>query len=327
MIQDRDPTDPSPLCSSSRSSRAPSSFLIENLLRSTLTSTCRRDSVEQGAEESASLSVEVLGRSGTSRGEAEEAHDSSSTPSRFYRPGNSVESNSPQSTSDREFPTGTGLGQGDSDREHSRDEDEEDIHGGGGGGGGGEGGGGESPTVEVQDAAEARGHASSLTRHVVDGDDDDDDDEDDNTNPKAAERKKKTRTVFSRTQVFQLESTFDRKRYLSSSERASLAATLQLTETQVKIWFQNRRNKWKRQLAADMEAGGHAGEIPAFSTQRIVRVPILYHENSAAGTLPQMMASSSPSSLVGYSNPFSHPLTYHLGHPLAFVTSQMTGRV
>ncbi|CAJ1086231.1 homeobox protein HMX1 [Xyrichtys novacula] len=67
-------------------------------------------------------------------------------------------------------------------------------------------------------------------------------------------RKKKTRTVFSRSQVFQLESTFDLKRYLSSSERAGLAATLQLTETQVKIWFQNRRNKWKRQIAADMEA-------------------------------------------------------------------------
>ncbi|CAG03286.1 unnamed protein product, partial [Tetraodon nigroviridis] len=67
-------------------------------------------------------------------------------------------------------------------------------------------------------------------------------------------RKKKTRTVFSRSQVFQLESTFDVKRYLSSSERAGLAATLHLTETQVKIWFQNRRNKWKRQLAADLEA-------------------------------------------------------------------------
>ena len=46
-------------------------------------------------------------------------------------------------------------------------------------------------------------------------------------------RKKKTRTVFSRSQVFQLESTFDLKRYLSSSERAGLAASLQLTETQV----------------------------------------------------------------------------------------------
>lgn len=86
-------------------------------------------------------------------------------------------------------------------------------------------------------------------------------------------RKKKTRTVFSRSQVFQLESTFDRKRYLSSSERAGLAASLGLTETQVKIWFQNRRNKWKRQLAADLEAANmhHAA-------QRLVRIPVIYHE-------------------------------------------------
>ncbi|ELW62777.1 Homeobox protein HMX1 [Tupaia chinensis] len=91
-------------------------------------------------------------------------------------------------------------------------------------------------------------------------------------------RKKKTRTVFSRSQVFQLESTFDLKRYLSSAERAGLAASLQLTETQVKIWFQNRRNKWKRQLAAELEAAN----LSHAAAQRIVRVPILYHENSAA---------------------------------------------
>ncbi|XP_029463950.1 LOW QUALITY PROTEIN: homeobox protein HMX3 [Rhinatrema bivittatum] len=89
-------------------------------------------------------------------------------------------------------------------------------------------------------------------------------------------RKKKTRTVFSRSQVFQLESTFDLKRYLSSSERAGLAASLHLTETQVKIWFQNRRNKWKRQLAAELEAAN----LSQAAAQRIVRVPILYHESS-----------------------------------------------
>lgn len=91
-----------------------------------------------------------------------------------------------------------------------------------------------------------------------------------------AKRKKKTRTVFSRAQVFQLESTFDLKRYLSSSERAGLAASLRLTETQVKIWFQNRRNKWKRQLAAELEAANMANM--AHAAQRLVRVPVLYHE-------------------------------------------------
>ena len=101
-----------------------------------------------------------------------------------------------------------------------------------------------------------------------------------------AKRKKKTRTVFSRSQVFQLESTFDMKRYLSSAERAGLAQGLNLTETQVKIWFQNRcvpifvlsicvetmllgvnasmdlflyrRNKMKRQLQAELEAANAA---------------------------------------------------------------------
>ncbi|KAK9736984.1 Homeodomain [Popillia japonica] len=96
-------------------------------------------------------------------------------------------------------------------------------------------------------------------------------------NSLANKRKKKTRTVFSRSQVFQLESTFDMKRYLSSSERAGLAASLHLTETQVKIWFQNRRNKWKRQLAAELEAANMA-----HAAQRLVRVPILYHESANA---------------------------------------------
>ncbi|XP_062376027.1 homeobox protein HMX3 [Sardina pilchardus] len=119
-------------------------------------------------------------------------------------------------------------------------------------------------------------------------------------------RKKKTRTVFSRSQVFQLESTFDMKRYLSSSERAGLAASLHLTETQVKIWFQNRRNKWKRQLAAELEAAN----LSHAAAQRIVRVPILYHENSAAesGGAPGSVPVSQP--LLTFPHPvyYSHPV-------------------
>lgn len=120
-------------------------------------------------------------------------------------------------------------------------------------------------------------------------------------------RKKKTRTVFSRSQVFQLESTFDIKRYLSSSERAGLAASLHLTETQVKIWFQNRRNKWKRQLAAELEAAN----LSHAAAQRIVRVPILYHENGAPETSGGTAANSPGSqSLLAFPHHmyYSHPV-------------------
>lgn len=62
-----------------------------------------------------------------------------------------------------------------------------------------------------------------------------------------AARKKKARTTFTGRQIFELEKQFEIKKYLSSSERAEMAKLLNVTETQVKIWFQNRRTKWKKQ--------------------------------------------------------------------------------
>ncbi|XP_017026498.1 homeobox protein abdominal-B [Drosophila kikkawai] len=62
-----------------------------------------------------------------------------------------------------------------------------------------------------------------------------------------ARRKKKARTTFTGRQIFELEKMFEVKKYLSSSERTEMAKLLMVTETQVKIWFQNRRTKWKKQ--------------------------------------------------------------------------------
>ncbi|XP_054747790.1 von Willebrand factor A domain-containing protein DDB_G0286969 [Anastrepha obliqua] len=62
-----------------------------------------------------------------------------------------------------------------------------------------------------------------------------------------ARRKKKARTTFTGRQIFELEKQFEIKKYLSSSERTEMAKLLNVTETQVKIWFQNRRTKWKKQ--------------------------------------------------------------------------------
>ncbi|KAL3320990.1 NK3 homeobox 2 [Cichlidogyrus casuarinus] len=59
-------------------------------------------------------------------------------------------------------------------------------------------------------------------------------------------RKKRTRAAFSHAQVFELEKRFNHQRYLSGPERTELARSLKLSETQVKIWFQNRRYKTKK---------------------------------------------------------------------------------
>ena len=102
-------------------------------------------------------------------------------------------------------------------------------------------------------------------------------------------KKKKTRTVFSRNQIYQLENAFEMKRYLSSAERSGLAAQLKLSETQIKIWFQNRRNKWKRQISGEMD------EIP---------IPA-YALHSPTGLVPSPYCS--PISPVG---PYGHVLEH-----------------
>ncbi|KAL3994981.1 Homeobox domain family protein [Acanthocheilonema viteae] len=59
-------------------------------------------------------------------------------------------------------------------------------------------------------------------------------------------RRRKARTVFSDQQLQGLEKRFETQRYLSTPERIELATVLNLSETQVKTWFQNRRMKHKK---------------------------------------------------------------------------------
>ncbi|XP_032889956.1 homeobox protein zampogna-like [Amblyraja radiata] len=89
------------------------------------------------------------------------------------------------------------------------------------------------------------------------------------TDPAGKPGKKRSRAAFSHAQVFELERRFNHQRYLSGPERADLAAALKLTETQVKIWFQNRRYKTKkRQMAAELVVNS----APAAAKKVAVRV-------------------------------------------------------
>ncbi|CAL8332798.1 empty spiracles homeobox 3 [Gadus morhua] len=58
---------------------------------------------------------------------------------------------------------------------------------------------------------------------------------------------KRIRTAFSPSQLLRLERAFEKNHYVVGAERKQLASGLCLTETQVKVWFQNRRTKHKRQ--------------------------------------------------------------------------------
>ena len=108
-------------------------------------------------------------------------------------------------------------------------------------------------------------------------------------------KKKHTRPTFTGHQIFALEKTFEQTKYLAGPERARLAYSLGITESQVKVsggvcgvwsmwqaaanspaglqvWFQNRRTKWRKKSALEpssssQRVGGSSGERAASETE------------------------------------------------------------
>ncbi|XP_015433668.1 PREDICTED: homeobox protein B-H2 [Dufourea novaeangliae] len=149
-----------------------------------------------------------------------------------------------------------------------------------------------------------------------------------------SKKQRKARTAFTDHQLQTLEKSFERQKYLSVQDRMELASKLQLTDTQVKTWYQNRRTKWKRQTIVGFEMmaennfavaafqqlyGSAAAAVPAHpaagrywpypSAHALPTNGLFYQQTSAAVTLqkplpyrlypPTMILAPGPSNPLG----------------------------
>ncbi|XP_051941178.1 homeobox protein Nkx-2.3-like [Hippocampus zosterae] len=149
----------------------------------------------------------------------------------------------------------------------------------------------ESPIGKDQQESSKHGEAPSSLADVSSED----------VRPKPRSRRR-PRVLFSQAQVLELERRFKQQRYLSAPEREHLASALELTSNQVKIWFQNRRYKCKRQRQdRTLEALGPHHQAPP--PPRRVVVPVLVRDGKpclgGGGSTHSYSSAASPYGFAG----------------------------
>uniref|UniRef100_T1JKX2 Homeobox domain-containing protein n=1 Tax=Strigamia maritima TaxID=126957 RepID=T1JKX2_STRMM len=105
---------------------------------------------------------------------------------------------------------------------------------------------------------------------------------------------RRRRTAFTHAQLTYLERKFRCQKYLSVADRGDVAETLNLSETQVKTWYQNRRTKWKRQIQQIRQQAVENKDV-------IISNSLQQHNSSDSSTSP-LPACCPPFSLIDIQN-------------------------
>lgn len=124
----------------------------------------------------------------------------------------------------------------------------------------------------------------------------------DETNAEKLRKYRKQRTVFESSQLKTLEDTFAINAYPSSEEYESISAKISIDEARLRIWFQNRRARYRRSA----KSGSSRSQSPACQS-----VPFhmpTFASPAAIPRLPSFTSSPAASHLMMYgAHPFMFP--------------------